>query len=362
MMMVPSMVASIRERSGYTPFFLSPEIILVILFFSVIMGARYGVGTDFFNYLNIYNHDYLIEGEEVGFGLIAGFLAKNRVHFSWFFGLFAFLQISFLFYAFKNERYLYPHLSFLLVFGAYFVPLVNLIRQGLALAIFIFSIKFIEKREFWHYLFWISIASLFHKSAVLLFPLYFLLKSGKDFFSSRVLQLFLIAAPMIVLTSMEFSQILKYLVMPLETLLDLLDYNQYSVEYLLAERNLSKVGSGMGFILMLIIDLWIVFFSKRLKLFYNSRRFMIFYNLYFIGVLSRIIFSFSYILLRPFLYFTYIKMIVLAYLIHYLWRNIKLKGMLIFLTITLLLVTLHFVPFIVNGEENNTLFEFYWNK
>lgn len=362
LMIVPSMVASIREGKGYTPFFLSLEVILVILSFSFIMGARYGVGTDYFNYLNIYNHSYLIKERELGFRLIAEFLAKNKLHFSWFFGVFAFIQMTFLYYAFDKERYLYPHFSFLLIFGAYFVPFVNVIRQGVALAIFIFSVKFIDKREFWRYLFWVSIAVLFHKSAVFVLPLYFLLRSGKDFFPSRVLQVFMIACSYLALKLIYSTQILSSIFLPLESFLELFEYNQYSIENLLAEKNLSVVGSGMGFILMIIIDLWIVFFSNQLKLFYNSRRFTIFYNLYFIGVITRILFSFSFILLRPFLYFTFVKMIILAYFIHFLWKNIKQKNMLVSLILTLFLVTLSFVPFVINGEENNTIFEFYWDK
>lgn len=353
-------IAYARTTNGRKVPFLSIEIVSLLLIFTFFMGVRYGVGTDYFNYLDIYKWGYGLDDLELGFRTLTRFLKEYNFHFSYFFGVIAFVQIFFLFYAFKNERYLYPFMAFVLIFGAYFISLVNVMRQGISVCIFIFAIKYIEQKKFWLYLLWCGVAFLFHKSAVLLVPLYFVLFRGRDFFKSRKVQLILFLV--VIITNYTISSVfVDTISTPLEIAIELLDYSQYQVRDLFNERNLSKVGSGIGLLILIFTDLLVIFFSQKLKVFFGTKRFVIFYNLYFVGILFRVLFSFSFILLRPFLYFTYIKLIVLAYMLYYLVLNSRKNITLLYLLLLILLVVASFVPFIVNSEENNAKFEFFWN-
>src|SRR5690554_4193783 len=95
-------------------------------------------------------------------------MARNNVHFSIYFGFLAFLQLFFIYRAFKDQRYLYPFLGIVILFGPEFLSWMNGIRQMLAATMFVFAIQFIQKRQLWKYVGTIVLASLFHTSAIVL--------------------------------------------------------------------------------------------------------------------------------------------------------------------------------------------------
>ncbi|NLJ94576.1 MAG: hypothetical protein GX326_03670, partial [Clostridiaceae bacterium] len=126
------------------------EMILPILLFAFISGVRWKVGTDHQSYLNGYMA--LIHGTETrelegAFMYFSQLFAYLNLHFTFFFGFWAFLQISFMYLTFKNERYLLPYIGIIIVFGGYYIGWMNGIRQTIAACIFVFSIQFITKRK-----------------------------------------------------------------------------------------------------------------------------------------------------------------------------------------------------------------------
>jgi hypothetical protein len=78
------------------------------------------------------------------------------------------------------EKYVQPNYwwfaVFIYVMNPYFMLVhSSAIRQSIAISIFILSIKYLVARKPWHYFAAIALCSLFHYSALVLFPLYFVI-------------------------------------------------------------------------------------------------------------------------------------------------------------------------------------------
>ncbi len=144
---------------------------------------RYGVGTDFFGYRTSYFsiiencHDissilsYYQEPLHVVINLIAYHLFNSYTGFLFL------SSFIFMFFSFKGiikyaDKVPIPF-SYFIYLLVMFSPFLNGVRQLIAVAIFFNAYKYIFERKFWKYLLIIIFASLFHKSALLCLPLYF---------------------------------------------------------------------------------------------------------------------------------------------------------------------------------------------
>ena len=139
--------ASYRERCtptyGYHKLsFLYPEVLLLLFPFAIIFGCRYNVGVDYPHYLE----DYLWGADrdfEPIFAWVNDNMSSLGIHYAYFFSLWAFIQVFFIFYTFKNQRYLFPYIAFFLIIGSYYLSMMNIIRQQLAACIFLYSFLYV---------------------------------------------------------------------------------------------------------------------------------------------------------------------------------------------------------------------------
>lgn len=334
------------------------EILLPIFCFAIIFGMRYGVGQDHLYYLNGYNDavvgNYISRGEYL-FDYITFFFAKTGFHYVFYFTFWAFIQISFLYYSFKKERYLLPFIAFVLFASGDYLGWMNVIRQNVVVCIFIYSINFIQEKKIIPYLICILFCFFIHKSALLLIFLYPILINNRDYFKNITLQIVLLV---IAFSLKGFNN--------WQMLLDKMDifilFFGYKASYGIGdiEQQLVEVNSGIGVFLLFLIDIFIVLYSKKLKGTFSSTNFLIFYNLYFVGSLLSLILSGSIVLQRPILYFSSMRLIVASYFIYYLWKKFKknING-LVFLLITTFYLLLFFA-LIYRGDTNTAQFVFFW--
>ena len=150
--------------------------ILTFLPMTFVSVFRYEVGTDwpiYKEYFHMINQGTDKFNEPL-FNLL------NRVvylftHHSWaLFAVCAFIICYFTFRAFM-EQSINPAYSILIfvLSGDYFNSQ-NQIRQAMAMAIFLYAMKYIKSRELIKYVVWIVIAGLIHASAFIYLPVYFL--------------------------------------------------------------------------------------------------------------------------------------------------------------------------------------------
>lgn len=183
-------------------------VILSSVLLVMIFGFRHEVGPDWFSY----ERSFLIHIEsvfdfttfEVGYkylNIISGFFGFG-IHGVNFFIIF--ILVCSVFYAARkvgvNPFYLFAIVApyHLIMSG------MNLNRQALALSFFLLSISFLIRNKNNHYLLLIVIGSLFHMSAIIFAPLYFI-GARKRFI---VLIFLLIALPLTVIIFLQYSHYL----------------------------------------------------------------------------------------------------------------------------------------------------------
>lgn len=149
--------------------------VLTFLPMTFVSVFRYEVGTDWLIY-----HDYfhfISEGKdkfsEPLFNLLNRVIYLFTKDSWWLFAICAVLICYFIFRAFM-EQSVNPAYSILIfvVCGDYFNSQ-NQIRQALAMAIFLYAMKYIKSRELKKYLLFMLVAVLIHTSALVYIPVYF---------------------------------------------------------------------------------------------------------------------------------------------------------------------------------------------
>ncbi len=147
---------------------------LSFLILTVPAAIRWDVGTDFYVYRTIFetgNYGYLEKGF-VWFCDVISFFSSDPI---WFFVASSTLILGLIFLAIK-ENSMNPGLSLAYFIGTlYYFSSFNIIRQFIAISICFYSINFLKNKKIIHYSIVILIAFLFHKSAIMMLPLYFVL-------------------------------------------------------------------------------------------------------------------------------------------------------------------------------------------
>lgn len=185
-------------------------LIFIIIF---LFSFSYQMGSDWLSYQewyenifpklewnNFYKQIQGLEGLEVGYVLLNLIFFHLGFSYEIFMGTVLFI-CSFIILKFiqKESKNHYLAFYFFLINGFLVALLEPIFRQLIALTFFIIAIKYLKERKIYKYTFIILVASLFHKSALLLLPLYFVeyIKFNMKkfllltFFSKIVLNIFL---------------------------------------------------------------------------------------------------------------------------------------------------------------------------
>lgn len=155
-------------------------LILITFILAIFSGIRYGVGTDFKTYFDIFrivesaSPESAYQNIEEGFKVIIVFLKSlNFSPYSLFF-IFSLLLLLFISRGVeKNSRY--PFLSIFLFFLTFLINYVfNALRQGIVMAIFIYLLPDFKEKRFWKVLLFSLLAVTIHKTAVFIIVSYIL--------------------------------------------------------------------------------------------------------------------------------------------------------------------------------------------
>lgn len=323
------------------------------LLFAFIFGCRYGVGTDYPDYLN----DYLagrVRMVEPFFMYLEGFFRNNGFHYAWFFGACAFIQISFYTAAFKDRK-VYPWLILVLVLGGRWLSWCNGIRQCIAGCIFVYSIHFIEEKKPLYYYICIIIAMMFHRSAMILLPFYFIDKI--DFFKRKWMPWAIFFLSFVA----SFGVLNGFMERNWGVVSNFLGYDVYSDQAITARINYQEgQSSGLGRILSIFISIIIIILAQNEKYENDSKWFVILSNLFLIGLFGNIAFNSNVVLSRPFGFFEEFRGVMVAYLLFYFIKS-KTNNLYRFLSIILLITQiLWFIAIIYRGNVNTAEFHFFW--
>ncbi len=148
-----------------------------------VAGLRYYVGTDYGAYYHMIEHPFdnlsiLIKTlDEPGFAVMGKLLSRYTSDGA----VFIFVTAAFTMGAILYETYKYTDTyvfsSLLIIFIGVWHGSFNGVRQYFAAAIICLGHRFILDKKFWKYLLYVFIAFLFHKSAIVMIVLYFILRN-----------------------------------------------------------------------------------------------------------------------------------------------------------------------------------------
>lgn len=143
-----------------------------------VSACRIAVGNDYWVYRD--NFKLIAQGRyvsyEPGFTLIVKWIQQlfGYDHYLPVFGFFSIVTVFFFVKALEDQGSSFAVSLFLLMTGGYYFNSLNTVRYYLALAIALYSMKYVLRGEYDKFVLWILAGALFHKSILLVIPVYLL--------------------------------------------------------------------------------------------------------------------------------------------------------------------------------------------
>jgi len=328
--------------------------ILSIVIISTIVGLRYNVGNDWAGYIVDYhnhfyydNYQFKDQSHEYFYFLLNKLCASLNLSYEYLFFMTALISWYFIFKS--TPRRLLSFFLLFIFFDEFFFWSMNGVRQFISISIWLFSIRYIINKNLSKYIFFIIIAFLFHKSAIILLIFYFI--PYQKIFNYKIWLLCFIMS-IIIGSNGKFIDYLKSFTTFAGLYLN--DKNAYTHYSESDNFSINKnVTTGLGFYFKIITNLIIFFISNYIVK--KNSYYKIYFILFFIG---SIIFNLSYnvqIVGRFNLYFLIIKSIVLSIIIYELF---KVKKYNIYICLFILLYFILFLSAIYNSSNMSNPFRF----
>ncbi|GEM_PF-7074358 len=301
--------------------------IATIAVFSIMCGLRFRVGVDCEEYASTYQ--LLLEGgsmedsayftrSEWGFRALTylfGFFHLPRLVYM---GFLAFIEISLIFLAVRERKYLLPCLYLILILGPFFYELMNGIRQMIAACAMLYAMQcLIDYKDWKKYLIILGLAALVHKSVLVMLPFILLVFYNK--LPNKYLCLLLLFLSVMI---GQMSLVRNYLIYG-QTLLSVIGYSSYSdsMEYLVETESAISHFGPRRIVMLLSNALVIVFSDIIVKRYPKDRFFKVSYLFTLIySIFSELLISVDLLFMRPLMYCLPFMLICQAYVLNYLTR------------------------------------------
>ncbi|EFN7183490.1 EpsG family protein [Escherichia coli] len=223
-----------------------------VLFLSLWIPAaiRFGVGADYFRYLSMVESVRLgYISTEVGFYFINYFVVWFDLNPQWSIAISSFIVI---FLSLKAIPRNYFSISVFVLVCTFYLPSFSLIRQAIAIAFIAYAVKNYIDGNKKNYIIFILIGSLFHLSALLLVPIYFIarfrVRSSILFLGILIISLLLfLGSGLNALLNSEFFLQSKY--------------GYYATSDFIQD---AKIGSGVGVFIKMLSPLIFITNAKKI--------------------------------------------------------------------------------------------------
>ena len=262
------------------------------------------------------------ENFEPGFALITGVMARSGLHYAFYFGFWAALQILLLYYALRHRKFLLPWIALCILLGPYYVQWMNSIRQTVLECLLVLMVELIVRRKFWIYLVLSLLAATLHKMALLMIPLYFV-----PMIPARGVKRWMpIAALLLCVVVGQYPQWIQWLFTSIGGFADYLGYGHYY--RLFSNKNTVYLfGTWMGpaRVFPFISCVIIAWYYPEVKRHFNSDAGLpIFYRFSLIHIAYLNVFANTTLYLRrPGDLFRGAFLVMVCFTIHYLWKERK---------------------------------------
>jgi|GEM_PF-4346570 len=337
--------------------FISLVCIVVYTFF---MGCRYGAGGDFFAYMNSIQNHFFSNSNEYAFAWLCDFIAERNLHFSVLFFTMAFIQITFLILAFRNYPDTIPFVIYSLFASNVVFSWQNGLRQATAMAMFIFALSCLDKKKIIVPLGTIFIATTFHKSAYMLYPVYFLFLFLKPVFNNVTLQVVSFAAAFIIGQFGVTSALLQW-ARPIAVRMGYDDYFfgntiKHHAELL-----------GLGYFGAIVLNLILICCSDFCKKYFQKTFVNTVFDLYYVGVIVHYLVSGNMMFDRINSYFYDLQFVFSGFVMAALFgsmretKNPSVRGNLLLVGLSIVfLFFVFFIGYMIKLEERSSVYMFFW--
>ena len=304
----------------FKQFITDKNILVPLLVFSLVAAIRWDVGVDcrsyIFGFYNGDNENAITKGEILFYGIQDIFKYINLSHVPFFFTI-AFIQIAFIYYGIRKRPEVLCFFPLIFVLYGTYWSYMNGVRQSIACSIFIFTTLLLSEKKYIWATIWILIATLFHRSAYILLILGAIAYLTRKYFINRNIQLIIIAI-CYAMMGMSIGQGLGDIA---TEMLGFAGYEEGTQEHLL--DTVFEINFGLRAYMMLLSNIIVVFFSNKIRNFYNSTHFNMMYNMYFVGLCAWLLFYGNHGIERISMYLTCFIPVILAYAGYFFYYNKK---------------------------------------
>jgi len=151
-------------------------LVVIFLLLAGISAGRYYVGNDYGEYIEIFKKISLNRSvsSEIGFNSIVRFiqLLCGNEYFIPIFAVFSFATVAFFLKAVWEQCDWFGYGFFLFMASGYYLSSLNTLRYYFALAIAVYAAKHAIQKEYITFVLWILFASMFHKTVLIVIPVY----------------------------------------------------------------------------------------------------------------------------------------------------------------------------------------------
>lgn len=267
--------------------FIGPLVLLLLILFS---GTRFETGNDWGGYLQLFHSvnidvslnsmlSHRMELGYVGLNVLVKSFGGQILH------VFLICAAFTVFLVYRSSRVytpFYPISMLLFMRYGYLQFDMMFVRQGIAVAIFFYAIRFIYARQVWSYFVLIFLASLFHASAVILFPMYFLLSKR---YNPKIIVAILIISFLFGLSNW-FVTVVNFLPM---------DYGKLAAIKSYVLSDVWGVRKPLSFSMLEKILILVTALVNYRYLAEQSKYFNIFFNMAFIALVVSLLFNNYYV-------------------------------------------------------------------
>ncbi len=307
--------------------FSSWEILMAMLIYIAVSSVRWLTSWDYNMYYSYFVcmqsvGEFSRENFEPGFSLLTTLMARSGLHFAFFFGFWAALQIVLLYYALRHRKFLLPWIGLCVMLGPYYVQWMNSIRQTVVECLLVVMAELIVRRKFWIYLLLTVLATMLHRMSLLLIPVYFV-----PLIPTRgIKRWMLFTAIALCVVVGQFPQWIQWAFYSIGGLADYLGYGHYY--RLFASKNVTYLfghWSGPTWLFPLISCLFIIWYFPAIRRKFNGDPFILanfWFALIHIAYLN-VFANTTLYLRRPGDLFRATFLVMVCYTLHYLWRERK---------------------------------------
>lgn len=301
-----------------------------VLVFTLIGGLRWNVGADSYAYAQGFKFpdkymDTYLENKEYLWYALLKLHSIFGLHYVFGMCVAAFLQIFFITNAAKEYRYIFICMPIVLFGSMYFCDMMNGVRQLIAAAIFVYASREIINNRLWRYLLLITIAALFHHSAILLYPFYlirFIPSKFYDIAQYRIPCLLVFFGCFVLGRVPQFSAYLSLF----NDIALFSNYENYSTQVMdVVEGGVEdKFNFGLMQASWFLTSAFTIWFAPQIKDEYNGKipYFKLWYFFSFLfACLYFLVQNVGIALIRPVMYLEFFHMIVISLLLYHFYSQ-----------------------------------------